>query len=97
MNLLAEVIQMLASVTYLPKFVSALQSALDETGTVPWPIVPVGVAPPPHPIIAADWSAYWSGSVLAGARQTGPIVLEKTTGASNVRMAMSLAYSKSKV
>jgi hypothetical protein len=41
-------------------------------------------------------STYWSGSELAGGKQAGPTVLEIATGASNVRMAMSLAWPKSK-
>ncbi len=30
----------------------------------------------PHPMIAAIWSAYWSGSVLAGGKQTGEMASE---------------------
>jgi hypothetical protein len=41
--------------------------------------------------ITADWSTSWSGSPLAGGRQIVPTVLDRTTGASSVMMAMSLA------
>jgi hypothetical protein len=46
---------------------------------------------PPHPKIAASWSAYWSGSALCTGKQTGAILFEKETGASSVIMAISLA------
>ncbi len=45
-----------------------------------------------HPKTIASWSTYWSGSALAGGKQTGATVLDKTTGASKVMMAKSLAY-----
>ena len=93
-----EAIQIFDVVAYLPKPVSNLQSALDETETVPWfsAVLGVGgaagsVTAVPHPTITADWSTCWSGSALAGGRQTGTINLVRATGASSVRMAMSLA------
>jgi hypothetical protein len=46
---------------------------------------------PPHPKIAASWSAYWSGSALCAGKQTGAILFEKETGPSSVIMAISLA------
>ena len=43
----------------------------------------------PQPMIAESLPAYWSGSELAGAKQTGEIASPKITGDSRVKMAMS--------
>ncbi len=52
---------------------------------------------PSHPKTMASCPEYWSGSVLAGGRQTGPTVLENGTGASSVMMAISLALYTPKI